>query len=94
MSQQAQNDYYRDEESMALAYAEAVHEEIHELFAAGADVVQLDEPWMQARLRRPDSTPSRPLTALSKAYKGLRQCIFALVRRIGEAEAQRLLLSP
>jgi 5-methyltetrahydropteroyltriglutamate--homocysteine methyltransferase len=35
MSQQAQNDYYRDEESMALAYAEAVNEEIHELFAAG-----------------------------------------------------------
>src|SRR2546426_9978135 len=49
MSQQAQNDYYRDEESMALAYAEAVNEEIHALFAAGADVVQLDEPWMQAR---------------------------------------------
>jgi 5-methyltetrahydropteroyltriglutamate--homocysteine methyltransferase len=49
MSQQAQNDYYRDEESMALAYAEAVNEEIHELFMAGADVVQLDEPWMQAR---------------------------------------------
>jgi len=49
MSQQAQNNYYHDEESMALAYAEAVNEEIQALFAAGADVVQLDEPWMQAR---------------------------------------------
>ena len=60
MSQQAQNDYYRDEESMALAYAEAVNEEIHELFAAGADVVQLDEPWMQARPETANSTPSGP----------------------------------
>src|SRR5262245_48764285 len=52
MSQQAQNDYYPDEESMALAYDEAVNEEINELFAAGTDVVQLDEQWMQERLQR------------------------------------------
>ncbi len=49
MAQQAVDEYYRNDESLALAYAEAVNEEVHELFAAGADVVQLDEPWLQAR---------------------------------------------
>ena len=49
MSQQAQNDFYRDEEEMALDYAAAVNAEIKDLFAAGADVVQVDEPYMQAR---------------------------------------------
>jgi 5-methyltetrahydropteroyltriglutamate--homocysteine methyltransferase len=68
MSQQAQNDYYRDEESMALAYAEAVHEEIHELFAAGADVVQLDEPWMQAR---PEQARQYAVKAINRALEGI-----------------------
>jgi 5-methyltetrahydropteroyltriglutamate--homocysteine methyltransferase len=49
MSQQAQNDFYDDEEAMALDYAAAVNAEIKDLFAAGADVVQIDEPYMQAR---------------------------------------------
>ena len=49
MSQQAQNDFYNDEEEMALDYAAAVNAEIKDLFAAGADVVQIDEPYMQAR---------------------------------------------
>jgi 5-methyltetrahydropteroyltriglutamate--homocysteine methyltransferase len=49
MSQQAANEYYKDVESLALAYADAVNEEVHDLFAAGADVVQLDEPWLEAR---------------------------------------------
>ena len=49
MAQQAADEYYRDGEKLALAYAEAVHEEVRDLFAAGADVVQLDEPWLQAR---------------------------------------------
>ena len=49
MAQQAQDDFYGDEEALALAYAGAVNEEIKDLFAAGADVVQLDEPYMQAR---------------------------------------------
>jgi 5-methyltetrahydropteroyltriglutamate--homocysteine methyltransferase len=49
MAQQAQNDFYEHEEEVALAYADAVREEILDLFAAGADVVQLDEPWMEAR---------------------------------------------
>jgi 5-methyltetrahydropteroyltriglutamate--homocysteine methyltransferase len=49
MSQQAQNDFYADEEEMALDYALAVNAEIRDLFAAGADVVQIDEPYKQAR---------------------------------------------
>jgi 5-methyltetrahydropteroyltriglutamate--homocysteine methyltransferase len=49
MSQQAQDDHYGDEEALAMAYAAAVNEEIKDLFAAGADVVQVDEPYMQAR---------------------------------------------
>ncbi len=49
MSQQAQDDYYGSREAMAFGYAEAVNEEIRDLFAAGADIVQLDEPYLQAR---------------------------------------------
>ncbi len=49
MTQQAQNDFYDDERSVALAYAEAVNEELHDLKAAGADIVQIDEPYLQAR---------------------------------------------
>ena len=49
MAQQAQDDYYGSTESLALGYAEAVAEEIRDLFAAGADIVQLDEPYLQAR---------------------------------------------
>jgi 5-methyltetrahydropteroyltriglutamate--homocysteine methyltransferase len=49
MSQQAQDDYYGSREALAFGYAEAVNEEIKDLFAAGADIVQLDEPWLQAR---------------------------------------------
>src|SRR5437868_133660 len=49
MSQQAQNDWYQDEAELALAYAAAVNAEIADLFAAGADIVQIDEPYMQAR---------------------------------------------
>src|SRR6476659_5804542 len=49
MSQQAQNDFYKDEEEMVMDYAAAVNAEIKDLFAAGADIVQIDEPYMQAR---------------------------------------------
>jgi 5-methyltetrahydropteroyltriglutamate--homocysteine methyltransferase len=49
MAQQAQDDYYGSREALAFGYAEAVNEEVRELFAAGADIVQLDEPYLQAR---------------------------------------------
>ncbi len=66
MSQQAQNDYYSDTESLALDYAAAVNDEIHELFAAGADVVQLDEPWMQAR---PEEARQYAVKAINRALQ-------------------------
>src|SRR5260221_668938 len=49
MAQQVQNDHYADETEVAIDYAVAVNEEAHALKAAGADIVQLDEPWLQAR---------------------------------------------
>jgi len=49
MAQQAQDEHYRDDRALALAYADVVREEIADLFAAGADIVQVDEPWLQAR---------------------------------------------
>jgi 5-methyltetrahydropteroyltriglutamate--homocysteine methyltransferase len=52
MAQQAQNDHYPDERAAALAYADAVNAEIRDLFAAGADVVQIDEPYMAARAEK------------------------------------------
>jgi 5-methyltetrahydropteroyltriglutamate--homocysteine methyltransferase len=68
MSQQAQNDFYRTEEEMALDYAAAVNEEIKDLFAAGADVVQIDEPYMQAR---PEKARRYGLAALNRALDGV-----------------------
>jgi len=68
MSQQAQNDFYEDEAEMALDYAAAVNEEAKDLFAAGADIVQLDEPYMQAR---PEKAREYGLQALNKALEGL-----------------------
>jgi 5-methyltetrahydropteroyltriglutamate--homocysteine methyltransferase len=68
MSQQAQNDFYATEEEMALDYAAAVNDEIKDLFAAGADIVQIDEPWMQAR---PEKARQYGLTALQRALDGV-----------------------
>src|SRR3954451_11982622 len=69
MSQQAQNDFYKDEEEMALDYAAAVNAEIRDLFAAGADVVQIDEPYMQAR---PEKARQYGLKALNAALDGVK----------------------
>jgi len=68
MSQQAQNDYYASEEDAAMDYAVAVNEEIRELFAAGADIVQIDEPYMQAR---PEKARQFGLRALNRALDGV-----------------------
>ena len=69
MSQQAQNDFYRSEEEAAMDYAAAVNEEIRDLFAAGADIVQIDEPYMQAR---PENARSYGLRALNRALDGVK----------------------
>jgi 5-methyltetrahydropteroyltriglutamate--homocysteine methyltransferase len=68
MSQQAQNDFYPSEEAAAMDYAAAVNEEIRDLFAAGADVVQIDEPYMQAR---PERARQYGLKALNRALEGI-----------------------
>jgi len=68
MGKQAQDDYYKDEEAVALAYAAAVNAEIKDLFAAGADVVQIDEPWMQ---QHPDKARQYGLKALDRALDGV-----------------------
>jgi 5-methyltetrahydropteroyltriglutamate--homocysteine methyltransferase len=68
MLQQAQNDFYGSEEEAAMDYAAAVNEEIRDLFAAGADVVQVDEPYMQAR---PEKARQYGLQALNRALAGV-----------------------
>jgi 5-methyltetrahydropteroyltriglutamate--homocysteine methyltransferase len=68
MAQQAQNDYYASTEDLALGYAEAVNEEVRDLFAAGADIVQLDEPYLQAR---PDQARRYGVKAINRALAGV-----------------------
>lgn len=68
MAQQAQNDFYADEAEMANDYAEAVNAEIKDLFAAGADIVQIDEPYLQAR---PEKARQYGLAALNRALEGV-----------------------
>jgi 5-methyltetrahydropteroyltriglutamate--homocysteine methyltransferase len=68
MSQQAQNDFYPDGEAAALGYAEAVNAEVADLFAAGADIVQLDEPYLQAR---PDAARQYGVAAVNRALEGI-----------------------
>jgi 5-methyltetrahydropteroyltriglutamate--homocysteine methyltransferase len=74
MTQQAQNDFYADDRSLALAYAEAVNDELRDLKAAGADVVQIDEPYLQARPEARASTRSRRSTARSTASRATPCC--------------------
>jgi 5-methyltetrahydropteroyltriglutamate--homocysteine methyltransferase len=68
MSQQAQNDHYPSDAQAAMDYAAAVNGEIRDLFAAGADVVQIDEPYMQAR---PEKAREFGLRALNRALDGI-----------------------
>jgi 5-methyltetrahydropteroyltriglutamate--homocysteine methyltransferase len=70
MSQQAQNDFYKDEQEMVLDYAAAVNAEIKDLFAAGADIVQIDEPYMPARLKRRGNTDWVDWTGPSTVSQG------------------------
>jgi len=67
MAQQAQDDFYGDDRLLALAYADVVREEIADLFAAGADIVQLDEPWLQAR---PEVAKRYGVEVLDRALAG------------------------
>ena len=69
MTQQAFNSYYKDEEAIALDYAAAVNEEIKDLFAAGADIVQIDEPYLQAA---PEKARRYAIPAINRALEGVR----------------------
>jgi 5-methyltetrahydropteroyltriglutamate--homocysteine methyltransferase len=69
MSAQCQDDFYCDDEKLALDYAAAVNAEIKDLFAAGADIVQIDEPWMQSR---PQQARAYGLNALERALDGVK----------------------
>ncbi|MGH3012047.1 MAG: 5-methyltetrahydropteroyltriglutamate--homocysteine methyltransferase [Gaiellaceae bacterium] len=68
MTQQAQNDHYDDDRSLALAYAGALNDELRDLKAAGADVVQIDEPYLQAR---PEPAREYALEAIDRALAGI-----------------------
>ena len=68
MSRQAKNEYYKDEEELVMDYAAAVNAEIRDLKAAGADVIQLDEPWLQAR---PEEARRLALPAIDRAFDGI-----------------------
>ena len=68
MSQQVQNDHYPDRATLAMDYAVAVNQEVKALFAAGADVVQLDEPWLQAHA---DDAREFGVAAINKALEGM-----------------------
>ena len=68
MTQQAENAYYPDDKSLAMDYADAVNEEIKDLFAAGADIVQLDEPYVQAR---PEAARTYAIEAINRALDGV-----------------------
>ncbi|MFC0386711.1 5-methyltetrahydropteroyltriglutamate--homocysteine methyltransferase [Muricoccus vinaceus] len=68
MSQQAHDEHYRDEEAMAMDYAAAVNAEARDLKAAGVDVIQIDEPWMQAR---PEAAARFGVRALNRALEGI-----------------------
>ena len=67
LSQQARTTYYDDDEALAMAYAEAVNAEVHDLFAAGADIVQLDEPWLQSRV---EQAQKFGVKAINRALQG------------------------
>jgi 5-methyltetrahydropteroyltriglutamate--homocysteine methyltransferase len=68
MTQQAQDDYYGDPAAMALDYAQAVNAELRDAVAAGADIVQIDEPYLQAR---PEAAREFAVAALNRALDGI-----------------------
>jgi 5-methyltetrahydropteroyltriglutamate--homocysteine methyltransferase len=69
MSQQAKNEYYKDNDEMVMDYAVAVNEELRDLVAAGADVVQLDDPWLR---NDPEAAKRIAVPALNRALEGIK----------------------
>jgi len=69
MAQQAKNDFYKDVDEMVMDFASAVNEEAHALQAAGADVIQIDDPWLR---NDPDAAKRIAVRALDRALAGLK----------------------
>lgn len=69
MGQQAKNEYYKDDEEMTMDFAAAVNAEAHDLVAAGADVIQLDEPWVR---QNPDLAKRYAVKAINRALEGIK----------------------
>jgi 5-methyltetrahydropteroyltriglutamate--homocysteine methyltransferase len=69
MSQQAINEFYKDADEMVMDYAAAVNAEAHDLVAAGADIIQLDEPWLR---QDPDAAKRIAVKAINRALEGLK----------------------
>jgi 5-methyltetrahydropteroyltriglutamate--homocysteine methyltransferase len=69
MAQQSKNDFYKDADEMVLDFAAAVNEEAHDLQAAGADVIQIDDPWLR---NDPDAAKRIAVRALDRALAGLK----------------------
>jgi 5-methyltetrahydropteroyltriglutamate--homocysteine methyltransferase len=68
MSQQAQNEFYKDDDEMVMDYAIAVNEELRDLQAAGADVIQLDDPWVRSN---PEAAKRIAVKAINRALEGI-----------------------
>ena len=68
MGQQAKNEFYRDDEELAMDFADAVNAELHDLQQAGADVIQLDEPWLR---NDPEAAKRYAVKAINRALKGI-----------------------
>ena len=68
LTQQSVNEYYPDAPSLAMAYAEVLNEEIRDLFSAGADIVQLDEPWLESRI---ESAQNFAIPAINRAVQDI-----------------------
>jgi methionine synthase II (cobalamin-independent) len=83
----AQNEHYAHDEEIAFGFADAVRDEIRDLFAAGADIVQLDEPWMEARA---GAAHAYGIATLERALDGigLRQARGARCRRAASPRAR------
>ncbi len=69
MAQQAKNEFYKDSDEMVMDFAAAVNEEVRDLEAAGADVIQLDDPWLR---NDPDAAKRIAVRALNRALEGLK----------------------
>ena len=81
MAQQAKNEFYKDDDEMVMDFAAAVNEEAHDLQAAGADVIQLDDPGCATIRTPPSASPCRRSTARSRASRCRPSCTCASATR-------------